>query len=62
MTDTTNTYVPLAASRTLSLIIKQSIQVLDIPPVLDEIIPVISKGLYSQHQKIVYNSCLVSIE
>lgn len=60
MKESNSNLIRKAASWTLSRIIKESVQVLDVDTVLRDIVPIVIKGLYDTEQKIVYNSCLVS--
>jgi hypothetical protein len=60
MSDDQVVCVRVAASWTLSQMIKNSIQVLNIGLILQDIIPTLVRGLYVTQQKIVYYSCLVS--
>ncbi|CAO3612369.1 unnamed protein product [Mucor hiemalis] len=54
----TNQLLQIAASWTLYQTVKKTIRILDLPKVLPTLIAVVLEGLHSQHQKVIYNSCL----
>lgn len=57
----TITPIRIAASWTLSRMILESIQILDVEETLRDIMPIICLNLYDENKKVIHNACLVCI-